>query len=180
MQIVSVDWHSWLADRLIMFMDIWNFMSCFGMLKLPQALKPNKKPKGRNADRNKAQCWQAWFKILRHHLILIHDGPTCCVETHLLNWNPVERGPQKWDKLKVLLATPSWQRFAMTLIQWPGIFDSQEGVVIHLITSGCLVWKIKGLVTNLYRAWIKTRVDTFPGQDWWTGKTSMDVLLVDL
>lgn len=38
------------------------------------------------------QTRQPWFKIWRHHLIFMHDGPTCCVETHLLNWN-------LWDKL---------------------------------------------------------------------------------
>lgn len=97
------------------------------------------------------QTRQPWFKIWRHHLIFMHDGPTCCVETHLLNWN-------LWDKLLPVV-------FAICNdphpVAWHLWFPGQGWCGWLLDPKGCLVWKIKGLVTNLYGAWTKPELTQF-------------------
>ena len=106
------------------------------------------------------QTRQPWFKIWRHHLIFMHDGPTCCVETHLLNWN-------LWDKLLPVV-------FA--------ICNDPHPVAWHLWFPGLAGWlrKIKRDVwcersKDLLR--ISTELGPNPSwhissQHWWTGKTS--------
>ena len=103
-----------LARRYVDEVDIWNFMSRFGMLNLPRA-----------ASTQLPKDWNALEQSRRDN----HDSRfgdiisfSCMMGQHAVWRLTFSIGIFETNYFQLC------SRFAMTLIQWPGIFDSQDKV----------------------------------------------------